>query len=77
MAISNGTKAMSDFSFSSHVYPGPPSVHPIINGKPLIDKKNDVEWYTLNGFLHHYYIPFLQKRSTKVGFFIDIIVLMV
>uniref|UniRef100_A0A0N4ULA9 SSD domain-containing protein n=1 Tax=Dracunculus medinensis TaxID=318479 RepID=A0A0N4ULA9_DRAME len=66
MAISNGTKAMSDFSFSSHVYPGPPSVHPIINGKPLIDKKNDVEWYTLNGFLHHYYIPFLQKRSTKM-----------
>lgn len=48
--------------------PGYPQPPPVIKKDSCEDKKNDMPWYTLQGFLHHYYIPLLGRRSTKVSF---------
>lgn len=37
------------------------------------EMENNYKWYTLNGFLYAYYIPWLLKPMTKVKFLIYIL----
>lgn len=63
----NSRRVVADVSLPPHVYPQPPPplMHPPMGKHPSNEKREDLKWYTLRGFLRCYYIPLLRLSSTK------------
>lgn len=57
-----GKRVIGSLSTTDHVYPGPPPPSLLVEN----DDEKEKKWYTLNGFLQYYYIPFLTIPLTKV-----------
>ncbi|VDM38310.1 unnamed protein product [Toxocara canis] len=63
----NRRRAPAGAPLPRHGYPQPPPplMHSTIGKHSSEKERDDMKWYTLRGFLHYYYIPFLKLSSTK------------
>ncbi|VDK88918.1 unnamed protein product [Litomosoides sigmodontis] len=62
LELNMGKRVIGSLSTGDHVYPGPPPPSLLVKD----DDEKEKKWYTLNGFLQYYYIPFLTIPLTKL-----------
>ncbi|VDM98153.1 unnamed protein product [Thelazia callipaeda] len=60
LELKMGKQVAEGLTISGHIYPGPPHT-PTLN-----NEDENYKWYTFNGFLQCYYVPFLSRPLTKL-----------